>query len=231
MGLLRNATAAERIAYLWSQSSTMIKTYVSEGTTKTCTVGTTVLFSHYAMEIAGQIIAEKTAQKFKIPLVKTDPTATGVWYGGYMQYFVVPSGAFFQANNLATEAWPKEIWYNSPNNCDPEWNRKWAQGQPKISCAYSTDFFARPGSGTIVASARDFVRLLSNISFGGVFYGGLPGTSSIILGQMSPTTSLNFAIVVNQEVETPNSPFASDLEQKVQTYLTGVTKWPTIDLF
>ena len=76
-----------------------------------------------------------------------------------------------------------------------------------------------------------FVRLLSNISFGGVFYGGLPGTSSIILGQMSPTTSLNFAIVVNQEVETPNSPFASDLEQKVQKYLTGVTKWPTIDLF
>ena len=87
------------------------------------------------MQVAAQIIAQKTAQKFQIALSNTDPTATGLWYGGYMQYFIAPSGAFTQANNLASEVGPKEIWYNSLSYCDPEYNRKWLPNQPQVLCS------------------------------------------------------------------------------------------------
>ena len=236
MMLGRNATLAESIKYLWSQPSTIVPS---------CTVGSTGSGSHYAMEIAAQIIAKAMYPS----LNDADPTAAGFWYGYYVDLHVgAPiSASFTQANNLASQAWPTEIWYKSTLNCDPEWNRNWTSGQPQVSCAYAIDFFARPGSGTIVASARDVARYfvqffhngqpkptsLSGITWLGVGYGTLPGTSSITVDQVMPDgTSRSFVVLANMQNEsiTPDTSF-DEIKNNVTAYLDSITTWPTTDLF
>lgn len=235
MGLGRNATLAESIRYLWSQTSTMIPS---------CAPGNPS-GSHYAMEIAGQIIAKKSNPS----LDDGNPTAAGTAYGAYIRDHVgQPIGAnFAQANNLESEAQPNEIWYRSLFNCDPEWNRNWDPNQPKVSCAYAIDFYSRPGSGTIIAASRDFARYLKHYWHDGtpkpanlsgyntyiVGYGSLPGTATITVDQVWSTgTSRSFVVLVNQHNETisPDTSF-DDLVSSVETYLNGVSTWPSIDLF
>lgn len=236
MGLNRNATLAESIRYLWSQSSTMVPS---------CTVGTTYSGSHYAMEMAGQIIAKKSNPS----LNDADPTAAGVAYGNYIKNNLGQpiSADFWQANNLESEAQQNEIWYKSLFNCDPEWNRNWAPNQPQVSCAYAIDFYARPGSGTIISAARDFARYLKTYWHNGVpkpanlsgyssyvvSYGSLPGTSTITVDQVwSSGTSRSFIVLVNQHNETitPDTSF-DEIVSGIENYLNGVTTWPSIDLF
>jgi CubicO group peptidase (beta-lactamase class C family) len=236
MNLGRNATLAESIRYMWSQASTI---------RPSCVVGSTSSLSHYAMEIAAQIIA-KTAHP---TLDDSSPTAAGYWYGYYVDLHVgAPLGvSFTQANNRASEAWPTEIWYKSLYNCDPEWNRNRTSGQPQVSCAYSVDYFARPGSGTIVASAREMARYftqyftngevkpanLSGIAWQYVFYGTLPGTTSVTVDQVWPDgSSRTFVVLANQRYEgsAPDSSL-DEITQSIMNYLDGVRSWPSNDLF
>src|SRR5262249_54159246 len=159
------------------------------------------LFSHDSMSVAAQIIAKKYSSLLSKPMKDDDPEVVGYRYGEYVNTYVgQPIGAvFYQAKNLETDAWPNEVWYKSLlMNPDPEWNRDWKPGIPQVSQAYGIDFFARPGSGTIVAAGRDVARFLNNywlngiektpanlagITWGSTGYGSLPGTTSIIVDQ------------------------------------------------
>jgi CubicO group peptidase (beta-lactamase class C family) len=241
MGLGRNSTLAERLGYAWSQASMMEP--------NDCIVGKTPKGSHFAMEFAAQVIATRANPA---PMNNNDPTIVGQRYGDYITSRVgQPIGAdFFQARNLETEAFPKEIWYKSLFNADPEWNRNWASGQPQVSAAYAIDFFARPGSGTVVAAGRDVARFLneyflngapkpaslSGIVWGSTGYGSLPGTTSVIDDQVWPTgASRSFVLLVNMRDETitPDNIANSmnEITNSIRSYLDSVTMWPTIDLF
>ncbi|XXY44921.1 serine hydrolase domain-containing protein [Sorangium sp. So ce269] len=255
----RNATAAERIKWHWGQSTTM---------RPSCTVGTTMRFSHYAMEVAGQIIAMSgyDGGGFCNPnIIDTSvddyASCTGFWYGVYISgHVAVPIGATFsQAQNLPNGAYFEEIWYDSAGSwgtwpvLGAEWDRNWTGVcSPYADCqhvpvAYSTDYFARPGSGTIVASARDVARLTSiywpgpmsakptnlsgfrNTTGWGVGGGSLPGTTTLIIDGVinnalgkHPVTAV---ILANKQVE------SATLESAVKTALEGTTQWPTFDLF
>jgi CubicO group peptidase (beta-lactamase class C family) len=248
MALGRNATLAESLKYIWSQSSTMV------GGKKTspwrsCTVGRDKWGSHFAMEVAAQIIAKTYAKSSNQTLNDNDPTVVGKKYGEYIKLKVgAPiEASFFQANNKETEAWPNEIWYKSLFKTDPEWNRNWASGQDPVSAAYGIDFFARPGSGTVVAAGRDFARYLKNYWHNGnpkpanlagiIWYsrvdGSLPGTSAITVDQVWSTgVSRSFVVLVNMRNETitPDTSH-NEITSSIESYLNGVTTWPTIDLF
>lgn len=253
----RNATAAERIKWHWGQSTTM---------RPSCTVGTTMKFSHYAMEIAGQIIAMSgyDGGGFCNPNVidtSVDDYAncTAFWYGAYIQGHVAdPIGAlFYQAQKFPT--FFEEIWYDSAglNGTWPtlgaEWDRDWTGVcSPYVDCqhvpvAHSIDFAARPGSGTVVSSARDLARLTSiywpwtmsarptnlggfgNTPLGLVSSGSLPGTTTLIIDGVINNTlgkhPVTAVVLANKQVE------SATLVSAIKTALEGTTQWPTFDLF
>jgi hypothetical protein len=221
MALGRNATLAESLKFIWSRSSTMLPS-------SSCTVGKgkwddakeeyLPQGSHFAMEVAAQIIAKTYAESSNQTLNDNDPTVVGKKYGEYINLKVgAPiEASFFQANNTPTEAWPKEIWYSSLFKTDPEWNRKWLL-LPQVSAAYGIDFFARPGSGTVVDAGRDLARYLKKYWLNGKpkrglpakfaayspAHGSLPGTSAIIVDQVWSTgVSRSFVVLVNMRNET-----------------------------
>ena len=158
----------------------------------------------------------------------------------------------------------RSIWYKSLYNVYPEWNRDWKPACPAgapasplcqlpVSAAYAIDFFARPGSGTVVAAGRDVARYLKDYwpdgtekpaSLAGIFrddgnfYGSLPGTTSIIVDRVW-STGASFVVLANMRNEsvydtdsagklTLHDSFG-DLASTVRGYLDGVTVWPTID--
>jgi hypothetical protein len=245
MGLGRSATSAERLSYAWSQPTMMVKN---------CTVGASDNFSHFAMEFAGQVIATRANPA---PMSNDDYTIVGQRYGDYINSKV--GRDFFQARNSETEALPKEIWYMSQYNVPPEWNRKSDPGVAPVSGAYAIDFFARPGSGTVVAAGRDVARYLKNYwlvdgtpkpaSLAGInsdpcnCTGALAGTTSVIVDQVWPTgASRSFVVLVNmrngdqssdgqQILTNGKDTSADDIANSIRSYLDGVTAWPTIDLF
>jgi hypothetical protein len=254
MALGRNATLAESLKFIWSRSSTMLPS-------SSCSVGNgkwddaekkfIPQGSHFAMEVAAQIIAKTYAESSNQTLNDNDPTVVGKKYGEYINLKVgAPiEASFFQANNTPTEAWPKEIWYTSRFKTDPEWNRKWLPLMPQVSEAYGIDFFARPGSGTVVAAGRDLARYLKNYWLDGnpkpanfeagimpsysAAGGSLPGTSAIIVDQVWSTgVSRSFVVLVNMRNETitPDNSH-KEITCSIESYLNGVTTWPTIDLF
>lgn len=233
MGLGRNPTPAESIQYLWTQSSTMVAG---------CTPGSDSSdFSHYSMEIGGYIIA-KTANP---ALDDADPTSVGTAYGDYVETHVGdPIGAkFFQAENLPSLALEDEIWYESNELAPPDWNRYWDPTQPAVEASYAIDFYSRPGSGTVVSSARDFVRFLnhyfhtgepkpadlSGIGWEYLYYGSLPGTVTVTFDKVWNTgDSLSFVVLANERDGTNEH---DEIAEAVKNYLYGVAAWPAIDLF
>jgi hypothetical protein len=103
----------------------------------------------------------------------------GNWYGAYEQSVVGPhaGASLWQASDDYAGApgspIPNEIWYDSAGaTACPEWNY-WAcqytspPTQPQVPAAYAIDYYARPGSGTLVASARDTARFMMLYSWGG----------------------------------------------------------------
>jgi hypothetical protein len=68
-----------------------------------CAVGSTESGSHYAMEIAAQIIAKAMYPS----LNDADSTTAGFWYGYYVDLHVgvLIGASFTHANNLASQAW------------------------------------------------------------------------------------------------------------------------------
>jgi hypothetical protein len=251
MALGRNATLAESLKFIWSASSTMLPSSsctVGKGKWDDATSKWLPQGSHFAMEVAAQIIAKTYAESSNQILKDNDPTVVGKKYGEYIKLKVgAPiEASFFQANNTPTEAWPKEIWYKSLFKTDPEWNRKWLP-LPQVSAAYGIDFFARPGSGTVVAAGRDFARYLKNYWLNGSpkpanlagmpsysrADGSLPGTSAITVDQVWSTgVSRSFVVLVNMRNETitPDTSH-NEITSSIESYLNGVTTWPTIDLF
>jgi CubicO group peptidase (beta-lactamase class C family) len=267
MGLLRNATLAESIKYLWSQPSTMLPIcWPGFGVPNFPKWNSTTLQiempeqpyapqgSHFSMEVAAQIIAKTYANQ---TLKDDDPIVVGQKYGEYIRQNVgFPGAYFFQANNLETQTWYREIWYKSLSKRDPEWNRNWESGQAQVSDAYGIDFFARPGSGTIVAAGRDVARYLNNYTLDGnqrpanlagyAWYGrsdgSLPGTSAIVVDhvwtrKIASTgrkigVSRSFVVLVNMRNETitPDTSH-EDITSKIESYLNGVNTWPGTDLF
>jgi hypothetical protein len=166
INLGRNATPGEVIRWTWEQTSTMPDS--------SCIVGSTPSFSHWSWELAGQIVAQQAfAQQGSFwcnPNDITSYTCTEQWYSSYVWGLGSPLGAaFYQAQNLPNQAWPQEIWYDSAGQTAPaEWNVNWSTScstpwgtSCTVPVAYATDFNERPGSGTIVASARDIARLNS----------------------------------------------------------------------
>jgi beta-lactamase family protein len=175
----REATATERIQYMWANPQ-----YIMPPSTAGCTPGPSALqqFSHVSHEVAGAIIA---AAYYKLSGHGTfnDPnliSATGVgqWYGSYVQSVVGAhtGGSLWQASddepNAPGSPIPDEIWYDSAGaTACPEWNYFACTATPPtqlpVPVAYATDFYARPGSGTVVSSARDAVRFMNYYHWAG----------------------------------------------------------------
>jgi len=209
----------------------------------------------------------------------------GYWYGDYVYAFVgKPVGAeIYQANNTPSGAILQEVWYdsregNGPAGTDPnpahdptryaDWNRFFDDtdcsydGVYKNPCnvpsAYYVDYYARPGSGTIVASARDVARLfsvygvwnglakpssLSSYCTGCTFVGNgsLPGARTTIVdtvladssGNKHPVTAV---VLANRRVDDGDDPGEVPIETRVLNVLnatgSGAITWPTnLDLF
>lgn len=236
MELGRFPTMAENIAYLWSY----------EGTIRPdCTPGDQG-FSHYAMEVASLIIA-KTAEP-NIDL--TDPKSVGTVLGEYVNNNIAApiNASIFQARNRPEEAHPDEIWYASNYMCSPDWNRNWEDGYEDVSCAYACDYYARPGSGTMVTSAHDFLLYLNNFWLNGERKGnnltGMAWKSGGGAGSLAGTTaqvadlawsdgeSRTYAFMANQRNEgDPNDTSFDEIHNNITNYLNNVTNWPQINLF
>ena len=172
LGLGRPATATERIQYLWANPLHLMNQ-------SSCVVGqaTNNAFSHVSHEIAAMIIAtaywHSSGNSGYNPSALTNATGIGTWYGNYMTNVLGPhiGVTFFQAGDVypgspgSGVTIPGEIWYDSAADAQqcPEWNY-WAcqinKTAPPVPSAYHRDFFARPGSGTIVAAARDVARFM-----------------------------------------------------------------------
>lgn len=259
LGLGRNATLPESIRWAWSQASTM---------RPSCTVGSTYSYSHYAMEIAGQIIAQHgyslSGSGYCDPNSITAVTCAGLWYGVYVGNRVaVPMGVqLIQAQNAMSSAYPQEVEYLSTGTTWPQWNRNWGPpwGSPAsptgtVDNAYNIDYFARPGSGTMVSSARDLARFETiyrrdngaptpeslNGSFSlGIYAGSLPGTHTKVIDMMTNTSTLGkhhvkIVVLANKEVDESISPppplVTYPLVSNLQTVVNNTTTWPTTDLF
>jgi hypothetical protein len=253
MNLGRNATPGEVIRWTWEQSSTM--------PSSSCIVGSTQQFSHWSMELAGQIVAQKAFANFGSPYCDpndiTAYTCTALWYGNYVEGLGARIGAaFYQAQNWPNQTWPQEIWYDSAGQtAAAEWNVNWSTtcggpfgGSCTVPAAYYVDFNERPGSGTIVASARDFARLNSIFypptqlpkpttlpGFGGYSFGwagGLPGTYTKIVDQIIDNTlgkhNVTVVALANKAVNEGNNP---SLDQMLNSVVNNVTSWPTADLY
>jgi CubicO group peptidase (beta-lactamase class C family) len=231
MRLGRNATPAEIIRYMWSQRSTMVAT---PGTNSG---------SHYAYGIGCYIIAKTTNPSLDI----TDYESVGKTYGQYVNQFVgSPIGAvYLQAENMASQAHENEIWYESDYDCDPEWDRLWAGYEP-LSCAYAIDFYAEPGAGTLVSSARDFALFFEHYWPDGsprptsmegynhlsVGYGSLPGSTTVSSFKVEPSGDVtSFVFLANRRHEVEDSPAQDEITENIQKYLAEVPAWPMINLW
>jgi hypothetical protein len=242
---------------------------------------------HYQWEIAAQIIAQKyyeisgsTTCEPRLINNASDAFATcvGYWYGRYVrEQLGSPIGAsFYQADNDPIDAKPQEVWYDSrqgsadadPPWVEPQWNRFYADTdcyydgdymQPcAVPPAYATDFYAKPGSGTIVGSARDLARLFTiyrlatgqtrpaNLSSNGgtwVSDGGLAGTRTTIVDTLIPDSLgtrhtvtavvlANRAVVDGDNMPAGEKPIGTRLLDVLQATGSGAITWPTnVDLF
>lgn len=283
-GLGRQATATERIQYMWAHPQYVMPTSLTcpsgSGTctyTAGCTPGSAFTnpdgsyqngFSHVSHEIAAAIIAAAYYKisghsKYNDPSL-TCATGVGTWYGSYENAVVgrhVGAG-LWQAGDDYPGAYdtvvPDEIWYDSAGaTACPEWNY-WACAvdtpatQAPVPAAYATDFYARPGSGTIVASARDVTRFMSTYRWastdallsnsisaltqaGGLgccTVGGLAGTTTLMGDGETKTNGQdhfwNWVLLVNRNVNA-----AFDISSLLDNGSTGIfnTSTPTTDLF
>lgn len=211
----------------------------------------------------------------------------GWWYGRYVSERIgAPLGIeLHQAKNTPGAAFLREVWYderrfpqvadpgtdtNSDDPADvlPEWNRydttnclydSGNKSPCRVPRSYAIDFFARPGSGTIVTSARDLARFatiysqstglaqptnLASVSGQGTYIGGFSGTRSSLIntvvydssGLKHPVTVVVLANRVVQDVS--GAPYNKvPLETRINSVLAGTSpagtiSWPTdVDLF
>lgn len=266
-GLGRNATAAERIKWHWGKSTTMRPTCTVGSTSS----WSHYAFEIGAQIIAQKAYVALGRCDPNIIDYDSDGYAecTGLWYGHYVaQYVGDPIGAtFLQAENLPADAAPEEIWYDSagqygtyPGPTSPggtypylgaEWDREWTGVcSPYADCqqvpvAYSTDYYARPGSGTIVSSARDYARLLNiywpggmtpraqrldNGHCGGCFsvgYGSLPGTHTMFV-DMVPVNATGKHVVTVVVLANKQLDDGGALANSVQDWVNNQTSWPPL---
>ena len=232
MNLGRFPTMAESMSYMWAYENTML-----DG----CTPGQEqTIFSHFSMEVAALIIA-RTAEP---GIFLGDPESVGRVLGEYVNEKIAqPLGAtVLQANNTPEEAHPDEIWYESRFTCHPDWNRNWEAGYDDISCAYACDFYQRPGSGTMVSSARDYLIYMNNYWVSGihrsinqsgsqghgVYYGSLAGTTSVVLEKVwLDGEMLNFIVVANERNEAGGQDNSfNEIKDSVSDYLLAIQDWP-----
>lgn len=212
LGLGRNATLEETIAYMWS-----IPLLFQPGTSGA--------FSHFGYQVLGKIIE----------------TRSGMSYDSYVHSVVgLESGisTFRVARDTPEEAYPNEVWYAGewmqPHEADFYFTG------PLVEQSYSIDYSSRPGAGSVVASARDFVRFLSQFYYDGsrkpanlvgvswnspMLSGSLPGTTTVGHDQVSPDgSSLRWVALINERVSGVDC--NTVLYQAIEEYLAAVTAWP-----
>jgi CubicO group peptidase (beta-lactamase class C family) len=251
-------TSTERLRWVWTHPKT-----ASFGGPVTrsggCVVGVPNSpnngFSHFSHEIAAEVIAiaawiRAGRPNTYRPTNDTCPDCIGYWYGHYIQHDVGEKigATLLQAQNQAKNAYPNEIWYDSAGQVDcPRWNYWVCQSrnpptQAKVPLAYSIDFFARPGSGTVVASARDVARFwiyydgardastrsnnLSEYSPAWATEGDLPGTYTKIDDLVVGNHPIAWVLLANR-----NPGGIKDPVNAINGALQHVTSWPARDLF
>lgn len=169
--------------------------------------------------------------------------ASGMSYDSFIRTYVTgPLGATtFQVGRRGPgNALPNELWYAGHTFIAPQWD--WNDSMALVEDAYGDDLETRPGAGSLVSSAPDYMRFLKGYYHTGVpkppnpgpwdyaFYGGGPGNSSATRELIGPDgTSLEWAVLVN---ESPTDGEAiHTLRNSLDAYFAGITTWPTIDLF
>jgi len=259
-------SATDRIAYLWAHPQ-----YVMQPSSVPCTVGSSTNngFSHVSHEIAAAVIAA-AVYKMSGYTGFNDPTLTGALgvgnlFGQYIEDVVGPrvGARFYEADDdhpgAPGSSIPNEIWYDDTGDGQqcPEWNY-WAckhlGTQPPVDNTVHYDFFARPGSGTIVSSAPDVARFLVSYDFsgnnlplpnsrsqmamrgnGGVSGGDLAGTKTLMSngvtyygGQYHTWT---WTLLANRDNGVDTSTF--DIARVLDNGVSGVfnTFQPTVDFW
>lgn len=215
LGLGRNATLEETIAYMWS--STLLYEPGGDGPG-----------SHYAYQMLGAVIEE----------------ASGLAYDEFVHTVVgVANGmpTLHEARDTPEGAYPDEIWY--AGEWFQHHEEDFFFTGDLVEQPYAIDFSTRPGAGSVVASARDmatFVTLfflngapkpadLAGVSWFYEAHGSLPGTTAVVRDTVSPDgSSLAWVALVNERLDAvPN--LSALLADAVGNYLDGVTRWPTVD--
>lgn len=213
LGLGRNATLEEAIAFMWSQG------LLSDP-------GTSWRFSHWGYQVLGKVIEVRS----------------GMTYGDYVHDVVgVGDGmpTIRLARDGADEAYPGEIWYAGEYFQHHE--ADFYRTGPLVEQSYAVDYSARPAAGSLIASARDYARLLT-LSFAdgrlkpvdltGIPYdsgglaGSLPGTTTVGRDRVFlDGTSLTWVALTNERKE-DGTPCNDILYHAIEDFLAGVTLWP-----
>ena len=216
LGLGRNATNDETIAYMWSQPLGFDP-------------GSSWSFSHYGFQLLGQSVEKVSG------LTEHEVLEELVGFSNGYTSFGITSGA-----ELAPL--PGEVWYAGEffQNHEDDFD----YSGPLFEQPYAIDFSWIPGAGGAVASARDLALfanqfwidsgtrkpaslLAEPFNYGFyVLYGTLPGTTSVLSDAVyADGSSLSWAAIVNERIEGgPN--VNQELHSLIQSQLDTISVWP-----
>jgi CubicO group peptidase (beta-lactamase class C family) len=220
LGLGRAATLTEMVAYMWSTTLPYDPNPDPLGESH---------YSNWGYQLLGAIIEK----------------VSGMSYDAFVRgYVTAPLGATtFQVGRRGPgRALPNELWYAGRTFIAPQWD--WNFSMDLVEDPYGDDLETRPGAGSLVSTAPDYLRFLKAYFHTGepkpaslvgwswdyTFYGGGPGNCSATREQISPDgSSLEWALLVN---ESPDDGSAlENLRISLDNFFAGVTRWPTTDLF
>jgi hypothetical protein len=138
-------------------------------------------------------------------------------------------------------ALPNELWYAGVTFMLPQWD--FDESMALVEDPLADDLETRPGAGSLVSSAPDYLRFLRayfhtgepkpasliGYSWGYTFYGGGPGECSATRELIQPDgSSLEWALLVNESDKVVS---LDTLREQLDTFFAGVTAWPATDAF
>jgi CubicO group peptidase (beta-lactamase class C family)/regulation of enolase protein 1 (concanavalin A-like superfamily) len=220
LGLNRNASFDEIIAYQWSQP-----------------LNAGPAWSHYALQLLGRLVEKKSHMPFA-DYIKANVTSR---FGAYSVDI---------ARTGPDKTYDDELSWYASNYFDLQYKYDFLGVEPTVPGPYSIDYEVQPGAGSLLASPQDFLRLMrygdwdifpvqigGNYSYGWEWDGSLPGTTLQEWLQYSATqgTAAYVMALNNRNGSTPTGTVFNGLESTftgfLQGFLNSNTTWPSYDLF
>ena len=219
LGLGRAATLKEMVAYMWTVPLEFDPNPDPSGEGH---------YSNWGYQMLGAIIEK----------------VSGMSYDAFVRgYITAPLGATtFQVGRRGPGAvLPNELWYAGVTFVPPEWDFNYSMAW--VEDPLADDLETRPGAGSLVSSAPDYLRFLKAYFHTGdpkpaslvgytwdyTFYGGGPGECSATRDLIQPDgSSLEWALLVNESDKVVSLDI---LRAQLDTFFAGVAFWPATDDF